>query len=168
MSDRADGTGRTSPYVPDLLAGGVFVLIGLAFAIGGSTYDVGSALRMGSGYVPLVLGGVLTLLGVSIVVQAFLGGDEEARRLADEQRGEVPWSRAALLVGSVMFFGATVRGLGLAPSLFVTTFLAALAGHGTGVLRALVIAAGLTALCLLVFVTLLQLRLPMLGPWLGV
>ena len=168
MSERAGSAGRTGPYVPDLLAGGVFVLLGLAFAIGGSRYDVGSALRMGSGYVPLLLGGILTLLGVLIAAQAFIGGDEEARKLADEERGPVPWSRAALLVAGVVFFGATVRGLGLAPSLLVTTFLAALAGHGTGVVRALVIATGLTVLCLLVFVTLLQLRLPLLGPWLGV
>jgi len=33
--------------------------------------------------------------------------------------------------------------------------------------RALVTAAGLTVLCLLVFVSLLQLRLPLLGTWLG-
>ena len=167
VSDRVGRAGRTRPYVPDLLAGGVFVLLGLAFAIGGSRYDLGSALRMGSGYVPLLLGGILTLLGLLIGAQAFLGGDEHARRLADEERGPVPWWRGALLVAGVLFFGATVRGLGLAPALFVTTFLAALAGHRTGVVRALVTAAGLTVLCLVVFVSLLQLRLPLLGTWLG-
>ena len=71
-----------------------------------------------------------------------------------------------LLVASVLFFGATVRGLGLAPALFMTTFLAALAGQRPGVVRALVTAAGLTVLCLVVFVALLQLRLPLLGTWL--
>ena len=120
---------------------------------------------MGSGYVPLVLGGILTLLGLLIGAQAFLGGDEHARKLA-EDRGPVPWWQATLLVASVLFFGATVRGLGLAPALFVTTFLAALAGHRPGVVRALVTAAGLTVLCLVVFVALLQLRLPLLGTWL--
>ena len=63
--------------------------------------------------------------------------------------------------------GALALGLGLAPALFVTTFLAALAGHRTGVVRALVTASGLTVLCLVVFVSLLQLRLPLLGIWLG-
>jgi hypothetical protein len=166
VSARLPTVGRR-PYVPDLLAGGVFVLLGLAFAIGGARYDVGSALRMGPGYVPLLLGGVLAILGLVIVAQAFLGGDPHARELADRERRPVPWVPAALLVASVLFFGATVRGLGLAPSLFVTTFLAALAGHRTGVVRALVTAAGLTVLCLVVFVSLLQLRLPLLGPWLG-
>jgi hypothetical protein len=145
----------------------VFVLLGLAFAIGGARYDVGSALRMGPGYVPVLLGGILTVLGLVIVAQAFLGGDEQTRALADQERRPVPWVPAALLLAGVLFFGATVRGLGLAPALFVTTFLAALAGHRTGVVRALVTAAGLTALCLVVFVSLLQLRLPLLGTWLG-
>ena len=122
---------------------------------------------MGPGYVPLLLGGILTVLGLVIVAQAFLGGDEQARALADQERRPVPWLPAALLLAGVLFFGATVRGLGLAPALFVTTFLAALAGHRTGVVRALVTAAGLTVLCLVVFVSLLQLRLPLLGTWLG-
>jgi hypothetical protein len=160
-------TGRHRPYVPDLLAGGLFVLLGLAFAIGGGRYDVGSALQMGPGYVPLLLGGILTVLGLVIMAQAFLGGEQHARELADQERRPIPWQRAALLVAGVLVFGATVRGLGLGPALFVTTFLAALAGHRTGVVRALVTAAGLTVLCLVVFVSLLQLRLPLLGTWLG-
>ena len=43
----------------DLLAGGTFVGFGLAFAITSTTYEVGIALRMGPGYFPLVLGGLL-------------------------------------------------------------------------------------------------------------
>ncbi|MPZ93817.1 MAG: tripartite tricarboxylate transporter TctB family protein [Propionibacteriales bacterium] len=159
--------GRRRPFVPDLLAGGVFVLLGLAFAIGGARYDVGSALRMGPGYVPLLLGGILTVLGLVIIAQAFLGGDQPARELADQERAPVPWWRAALLVAGVLYFGATVRGMGLAPTLFVMTFLVALAGHRSGVVRALITAAGLTVLCLVVFVYLLQLRLPLFGTWLG-
>ena len=158
---------KRRPYGADLLAGGLFVLLGLAFALGGARYDVGSALRMGPGYVPLVLGGILTFLGLVIVAEAFVGGDQHARELADQERRPIPWLPMALLVAGVLFFGATVRGLGLAPALLVTTFLAALAGQRTGVVRALVTAAGLTVLCLIVFVSLLQLRLPLLGAWLG-
>ena len=39
------GGGRSGPSLPDLLAGATFVVLGLAFAIGGARYDVGSALR---------------------------------------------------------------------------------------------------------------------------
>jgi hypothetical protein len=164
--DRAGRLGgeRSGPSLPDLMAGATFVVLGLAFAIGGSQYDVGTALRMGSGYVPIALGGLLTVLGLVIVVASFRGVDPT---VANADRGPIPWQRMALLVGAIMFFGFTVGGLGLGPSLLVTTFLAALAGHGTRPGRAAVIAIGLTALCLGVFVFALQLRLPILGDWLG-
>jgi hypothetical protein len=158
------GGERSGPSLPDLMAGATFVAFGLAFAIGGSQYDVGTALRMGSGYVPIALGGLLTVLGLVIVVASFRGVDPT---VANADRGPIPWQRMALLVGAIMFFGFTVGGLGLGPSLLVTTFLAALAGHGTRPGRAAVIAIGLTALCLGVFVFALQLRLPILGDWLG-
>ncbi len=164
-STLVNGAGhRPAPFRPDLFAGSTFSVFGLAFAIGGSRYDVGSALRMGSGYVPLALGGLLVVLGLVIVVNAFRGGDPSIR---DVQREPVPWRRGGLLVAAILFFGFFVGGLGLGPTLFVTTFIAALAGHGTSPLKAALTSAGITALCLVVFVALLQLRLPILGDWLG-
>jgi hypothetical protein len=50
-------------------------------------------------------------------------------------------------------------------ALFLTAFLAGLAGRGTGPVRAALIAVALTVLCVLVFVVGLQLRLPLLGTW---
>jgi len=158
------GGGRSGPSLPDLMAGATFVVLGLAFALGGSQYDVGTALRMGSGWVPIALGGILTVLGLVIVVASFRGVDPT---VANADRGPIPWQRMGLLVGAIMVFGFTVDGLGLGPSLLVTTFMAALAGHDTRVVRAAVIAVGLTALCLAIFVFALQLRLPILGDWLG-
>lgn len=176
-----DGPAGGGPKVSDLLAGGVFITLGLAFAVGASTYQVGSALRMGPGYLPLVLGGILVALGLVIVGQGLLAGrlagrpatsgpseaDTEDGYAAPDVAGPVPWGRGALLVVAIIFFGLTVRGLGLAPSLFVTTLLSALAGHRTGPVRAVVVAAGLTVMCLVVFVSLLQLRLSLLGTWWG-
>ena len=155
---------RPAPFRPDLYAGGAFIVLGVAFAVGGSRYDGGSALRMGSGYVPLALGGILTVLGLLVVVMAFRGGDPAIR---DVEREPIPWRRGGLLVAAILFFGFFVSGLGLGPTLFVTTFIAALAGHGTSVLKAALTSAGITALCLVVFVVALQLRLSILGEWLG-
>ena len=143
----------------DLLAGATFVGFGLAFAITSSTYERGTPLRMGPGYFPLVLGSLLVLLGILIVVKAFVAGE-------GGDIGAVPWKAAALLVAALLFFGFTVRGLGLVPALLVTVFLSALAGHRARVIPAVVIAASLTALSVLIFVVLLQLRLPYFGPWL--
>lgn len=145
----------------DILAGSVFIGFGLFFAIVSTTYEVGSPLNMGPGYFPLVLGGVLVLLGAAIVVKGFVAGEGEAI-------GPVPWRAAALIVAAVVFFGITVRGLGLVPSLFIATLLTAFAGHRTGVIPAVVIAGGLTILCVLIFVVGLQLRVPLIGPWIPV
>ena len=94
---------------------------------------------MGSGYVPLALGGILVVLGLLVLVMAFRGGDPAIR---DVVREPVPWRRGGLLVAAILFFGFFVRGLGLGPTLFVTTFIAAMAGHGTGPLKAALTAAG--------------------------
>ena len=143
----------------DLLAGGTFVVFGLAFAITSSTYDVGTAARMGAGYFPLVLGGLLVVLGILIAVKGFVAADSD-------DIGPVPWKAMALLVAAFLFFGFAVRGLGIVPTLLVTVFLAAMAGHRARVIPAVVIAGCLTALSVLIFVILLQLRLPYFGPWL--
>jgi putative tricarboxylic transport membrane protein len=147
--------------VPDILAGLIFVAFGLAFAVTSLSYELGTPLRMGPGYFPLVLGGILVLLGLLIVGKGFISGSD-----AEERLGSVPWRALFLIVLAVLFFGLTVRGLGLVPATAVTALLTALASYRTGILAAVAIAAGLTVLCVLVFLVALQLRLPMFGPWL--
>jgi hypothetical protein len=147
--------------VTDILAGVIFVAFGLAFAITSLSYELGTPLRMGPGYFPLALGGILVLLGVLIMGKGFISGSG-----AEEWLGSVPWRALILIVLAVLFFGLTVRGLGLVPATAITTLLTALASYRTSILAALAIAAGLTVLCVLIFVVALQLRLPLFGPWL--
>ena len=115
----SSGTVGRRPGVPDMLAGGTFVALGLAFALGGRTYGIGSTQAMGPGFVPVVLGVILTVLGAFITTAAFRGGNPHDRAAVDE-RGPVPWARGGMLVAGIVFFGATVEGLGLAPVMFVT------------------------------------------------
>ena len=145
----------------DILAGLVFVAFGLAFAVLATSYEIGTTVRMGPGYFPVVLGGLLALLGGVIVAKGFLAGEGEAI-------GAIPWRALGLIVGAVLFFGLTVRGLGLIPATFVAVLMSAFASRRTGVVAALLIAVGLTVLCVLVFVVALSLRLPLVGPWIQV
>ena len=147
--------------VTDILAGLIFVAFGLAFAIASLRYELGTPLRMGPGYFPLVLGGILVFLGLLIVGKGLVSSSSDEGRL-----GRVPWRALFLIVAAVLFFGLTVRGLGLVPATAVTALLTALASYRTGILAAVAIAAGLTVLCVLIFVLALQLRLPLVGPWL--
>ena len=143
----------------DVIAGVIFAAFGLAFAVPSLRYDLGTALRMGPGYFPLVLGGVLVLLGAGIVAQGIFSGDREPL-------GPVPWRGLIHLTLAVLFFGFTVRRLGLAPALFGAVLLAAFSSKRTTALMAVAMAVGLTALCGLIFVQLLGLPVPLLGPWL--
>lgn len=145
----------------DILAGSVFICFGLFFAVVSLTYEVGSPLNMGPGYFPLVLGGVLVVLGIVIIAKGFVAGEGDSI-------GTIPWRSGALIVAAVIFFGLTVRGLGLVPSLLVTTILTAFAGYRTGIIPAVVISAGLTILCVLIFFVGLQLRVPLIGSWIPV
>lgn len=167
----------------DVLAGATFVAIGLAFAVGAFRYELGTLLQMGPGYYPLVLGGLLAALGVGVAAQGLLhrrrprpapvpaptpdgvhgddpSGDDPSGD--DAGRGPVPWASMALVVAAIAVFALGVRGLGLVPALLVALFLAAFAGYRRAVPAALA-AGGITALCVLIFVVALQLRLPLVG-----
>jgi putative tricarboxylic transport membrane protein len=144
----------------DILAGSVFVAFGLAFSITATSYQIGTTLQMGPGYFPLVLGGLLAFLGVVIVAKGLLAGEGGAI-------GAIPWRAILLILGAVMFFGLTVRGLGLVPSLFATVLLSTLAAQRTRLIMAVPIAVGLTVLCVVIFVLGLNLRLPLIGPWIA-
>jgi hypothetical protein len=142
----------------DILAGAIFIAFGLAFALGALAYDIGSPVNMGPGYVPLALGLMLVGLGGLIIVKGFLAGE-------GEPIGSVDWRAVILITASLIFFGVTVRGLGVVGALFGATLLAALARSATTILEALAIAAGLTVLSVLIFIVALRLRLDLLGPW---
>lgn len=144
----------------DLLAGLIFVAFGLAFGYAATGYPLGTALRMGPGYFPLLLGGILTLLGVAIMIEGIVDGERGAI-------GPIPWRGAILVFSALIFFGYSVRGLGLVPALFVAVFLTALASRRNGPLLALLLAVGLTLFCVLIFIYGLGLTLPLLGPWLA-
>jgi hypothetical protein len=146
----------------DILSGLIFIAFGLSFGYAALGYELGTTLRMGPGYFPLVLAGLLVLLGALTLFKAFTAGADET------PIGPTPWLGLVLLVGALFFFGFTVRGLGLVPALLITVFMSAFASRHNGIVAAAVIAIGMTMLCVLIFVYALGLPLRLVGPWLGV
>jgi hypothetical protein len=144
---------------PDVLAGGIFVLIGGAFVVGALSYELGTPLRMGPGYFPLLVGGILAALGLAIVLKGLVAGEVLTF-------GAIPWRAVAVIVLAVLFFGFTVRRLGFVPTCAVTALLTTLASSRVRLLTAVAVAAGLTVASTLIFVVALQLRIPLWGPWL--
>lgn len=142
----------------DLAAGAMFVAIGGFFA-GNALLELrlGTALNMGPAYFPALLGGLLVLIGIAI---AATGINRPA-----EPFGTISVRGVVLVIAAIVFFGLTVRGLGFAPSLAVTVFLAAMSSRRSSVRLALAIAAVLTVFATLVFVKGLALPYPILGRW---
>ena len=161
MAEERRAGERRDPGSPralkDILAGLVFIVFGLGFAFGATTYEIGSPVRMGPGYLPLGLGGVLVVLGLAIIVKGFLDGDTEPI-------GSVPWRAMAFLIVAIVGFGLTVRGLGLVPATALAAALSALASRRATPISVVAITVGLTVVCVLVFVVVLSLRIPLFGP----
>jgi hypothetical protein len=142
----------------DIMAGAIFIVLGFAFATGSLAYDIGSPLRMGPGYIPLALSVILVGLGLLVIAKGFIAGE-------GEPIGGVDWRAVVLITAALLFFGVTVRGLGVVGALFASSLLAALARSATSIREALIIAVGLTALSVVIFIVALQLRLPLIGSW---
>ena len=72
-----------------------------------------------------------------------------------------------LIIGVIIFFGATIRGLGFVPVVLVSSFAAAMASRLNSPVFALLLAVTLTVLCTAIFVVGLGMTVPWFGPWIG-
>lgn len=149
----------TGLNVRDAAAGAIFIAIGALFALGTMDLDMGTGLKMGPGFFPLILACVLMLLGLAVAGTAFVN--------AREPIGAVPWQGVALILLAPVVFGFAIRGLGLVASVALAAFIAAFASRRMGVVMAALVTAGLTAFCVGVFHYGLGLPIRLVGPWLG-
>lgn len=143
----------------DFWAGIIFLVFGLAAVIIGRDYTMGTAGRMGPGYFPTILGGLLALIGLAAVIRSFLRPGEAI--------GKFYLKNLALISVAVLLFGFLMRDAGLLPAVIAIVMVSAYASPKFTWLSTLLIALGLSAFCVLVFVKLLGLPMPILGPWLG-
>lgn len=150
----------TKPRDGTDLAAGLLLMAAAGF-FGWQTLDleIGSSLRMGPGYFPMVLSALLFVLGALVALKS-LGRP-------GEPFGAVAWRGLAFILPAPVFFGLTVRSLGFVPALFVTTLIAAQASRRMRPLPALVLAIAVTILSTLIFSYGLGLPFRRFGPWLG-
>ena len=141
----------------NLLCGLVFIGAGLFFAIQSLGLEIGTSFRMGPGYFPIVLAGLLILLGVIIALQSFRQQGEPFDALA--------WRGMLFILPAPVIFGLTVRGLGFVPSLFLAAFVACFASHKMTVGWALILSFAITLFSVVVFSYALGLPFERFGPW---
>jgi hypothetical protein len=144
-----------------MLAGAIFVALGLLFMTGSLGLERGTAFRMGPGYFPLVLAGLLVVIGAAIVLRAWR---EEEIAI---QMHAVPWRGLVLILAAPVVFGLTVRGLGLLPAIALVALISSFASRRMRPVLAAAITVVLTAFCVLVFNVGLGLPIRLIGPWLS-
>jgi hypothetical protein len=143
----------------DVVGGLLVVAIGAGFLLFGRELEMGSSFRMGPGYFPTLLGLLMVALGALLAALAWRGPAEEGAF------AHVPWRGLLLIVGATLLFGFSLRGLGLAPLLVLVVLATAWASRYASWRSAVPLALGLALFCSVLFVRLLGLPLPLLGPW---
>ena len=133
----------------DFLAGLLFLAIGAGAMVVAREYPFGTAMRMGSGYFPTVLGGILVLFGLFLAARGARSG--EAAPI------EWGWRPLACIVASMVLFGFLLPRLGLVPALVAMFFAAAAGGREFRFVELLVLTAVMTVFAVAVFVTVLKL-----------
>ena len=138
----------------DFWAGIVLIAIGTAAVIIARGYPLGTMLRMGPGYFPILLGGLLALFGMHLLVKG----------LRSAERIEAGWSLRALIVLplSLALFGFLMDRAGLVPALAVLVLGSAAAGREFKPVEVVLLAAFLIAFAVAVFVWALGLPYPLL------
>jgi hypothetical protein len=138
----------------DFWAGLLFIGIGATAMFVARGYQLGSTLRMGPGYFPSMLGGILIVFGISILIKGLRGSSEKI--LGN-------WSIRALIVLplSVGLFGLLINRVGFVPALAVLIFGSAAAGKEFKLVEVLLLTGGLTVLALCVFIWGLGLPYPL-------
>ncbi len=137
----------------DFLAGLLFIAIGGLAVVIARDYPMGAAMRMGPGYFPTVLGGILLLLGVYVMLRGIFSGESV----------KVEWSGRpiALITLSIVLFGFIVDRLGMVPALVVVLFTSALAGREFRFKEALLLTVLMSIFAVGVFVYGLKLPYPL-------
>lgn len=143
----------------DAAAGILFILFGLFFGLQSLGLELGTAFRMGPGFFPLVLSGVLVGFGLLVLFNALKAG-------SGDEIGTLAWRGIVFILPAPVFFGLTVRGLGFVPAIFLTTLIAGMASLRMKVQWAFLLALGVTIFSTLVFSYALGLPFRRFGPWL--
>jgi uncharacterized membrane protein len=138
----------------DVWAGLLLIAIGAAAVLVARNYPFGTALRMGPGYFPIVLGALLILFGVYMLA----AGLRQPEKIAGT------WSLRALVILplSLVLFGVLMERAGFVPAMLVLIFGSATASTEFRPVEVLLFSIGLTALSVVVFVWLLGLPYPLI------
>jgi hypothetical protein len=147
---------KQSDLISGLLLAGVGIVYG---AMTLKTLTIGDAVAMGPGYFPIVLSGLLVLVGLINIAAGYISASEE------KGFGTIAWRGLFFLSVSTAFFAAFLDKLGLFIATTITVYLACQANRNITHLNALFVGVGVALFCIIIFHYLVALPIPIIGEW---
>ena len=146
----------------DFFSGLMFTIVGAAFAIGATNYNIGTGARMGPGYFPLMLGILLAVLGAGVIA-----GSLTVETPDGEPIGKWAWKPLGYVIGANLAFGVLLGGLpsiglpamGLIIAIYALTIISSLAGERFNLRDVLILATILAAGSYVAFIWALKLQI---------
>ena len=141
----------------DMIAGLLLMAAAAFFGWQTSGLEIGTSLRMGPGYFPMLLGGFLFFLGFLITAKSvlFKSSEEDGGKF-----GKFDWYNFFVILGSVTIFAVLLRPAGLIPATAVMVFLSSFGNRPFRWIRTLLLCAFLCVAVWLIFVLGLDLTVP--------
>jgi putative tricarboxylic transport membrane protein len=144
----------------NVLAGLMFVAIAALGLWVSRDYPIGTALRMGTGYVPRLLCWILMGLGAAILVQGVREKDAPPERTSWRQLMPI-----VIVTTSLVAFAFAIEQLGLVLSILLLVGIGAIAARDIKIWELLVAALVLIALSWAIFILGLGLTIPVWPVW---
>jgi hypothetical protein len=146
----------------DVLAGLLFVGVALLGLWLSRDYPIGTALRMGTGYVPRLLCWILLALGVVVLVQGLREG--QGAHLVSSEQGSA-WRAVIFVTASLVIFGVSIERLGLVLSILLLIAAGSVAARGLRPFETATAALVLIVLSWGIFILGLGLTIPVWPEW---
>ncbi len=147
----------------DFYSGVLFIAVGIGFVWGATRYEIGVGSSMGPGYFPLMLGGLIAILGLIITVKALVIKTGDGDKI-----GTWAWKPLAYILGANLAFGVLLGGLpsiklpttGLIAGIYILTLVASLASDAFKIRQTMILATILAVGSYLTFIVLLKSNIP--------
>jgi hypothetical protein len=139
----------------DFASAVTFLLIGFAGLWFSQDYSLGTAARMGPGYFPTLVSGLLMLLGLIVGIGSL--------RVEGPAIAAMNWRSIGLIVAAIIVFGLLIERAGVVVAIIVSATIAAFATREVRTLEAVGLAVFLAALCVVLFIYALGQPLPLFG-----
>lgn len=155
-----EGTGARAGVSQDLAAGLFLIALGAIAGWQGSHLPIGSPRQIGPGLLPCALAALTGLSGLALALRSL-------RQKNGAKLGRWGVRGPLFVLGAAVFFGLTIRSIGLVVAGPGVVLIAVLASPERRWREALIFALSMTLFCVVLFKLLLQLPIPLLPILIG-